>query len=60
VFRAKGKFISEGCRIDMRPKSRMLGDILHAFPVVIDRVTKVFEALDVIFLGNDSFHFFSF
>jgi hypothetical protein len=60
MFRPKGKFISEGCRIDMRPKSGMLRDILHTLPVVIDHVTEVFEALDVIFLGNDSFHFFSF
>jgi hypothetical protein len=60
VFRPEGKLISEGRRIDMRPKGRMLGDILHTLPVVIDYAMKVFEALDVIFLGNDSFHFFSF
>jgi hypothetical protein len=52
------KFISESCRIDMRPKSKMLGDVLHTLPVVIDHVMQVFETLKVIFLGNDSFHFF--
>ena len=60
VFGPKGKFISEGCGIDVRPKSRMLGDILHTLPVVIDRVMKVFETLDIVLFGNDSFHFFSF
>jgi hypothetical protein len=59
VFRPKGKLVSEGRRIDVRPKSRMLGNILHALPIIIDRVMKFFEALNVILFGNDPFHFFS-
>jgi hypothetical protein len=55
----KGKIVGEGGRIDVGPKGRMLGDILHALPVIIDRVTEFFEALDVILFGNDPFHFFS-
>jgi hypothetical protein len=60
MFRPKGKLVSEGCRVDVWPKCRMVSDILHSLPVIIDHVMKVFEAPDVIFLGNDSFHFFSF
>jgi len=56
VLRPKGEFVSKGGGIDMGLKSRMLGDVFHTFPVVIDYVMKVLEALDVIFLGNDSFH----
>ena len=59
MFGPKGKIIGEGGRIDVGPKGRMLGDILHALPVIIDYVMKLFEALDVILFGNDSFHFFS-
>jgi hypothetical protein len=60
MFRPKGEFIGEGCRIDVRPKSRMLGDIFHTLPVIIDRMMEVFKTLDVIFFGNNSFHFFTF
>jgi ADP-heptose:LPS heptosyltransferase len=60
VFRPKGKFVSEGRGIDVRPKGRMLGDILHTLPVVIDHMAKVFETPDIVLFGNDSFHFFSF
>jgi hypothetical protein len=51
IFGAKGKFIGEDCRINVRPKARMSGDILNAFPVIIDDMMKVFKALDVIFFG---------
>ncbi len=58
MLRPKGKFVSEGRRIDVGPKRRMLGDILHMFPVVIDHVMQVFEASDIIFFDNNPFHLF--
>jgi hypothetical protein len=36
----------------------MLDYVLNTFPVVIDYVMKVFEALEVIFFGHNSFHLF--
>jgi hypothetical protein len=37
----------------------MHGNILHALPIVIDSMMEIFEALDVILFGDNSFHFFS-
>jgi len=54
----EGEFISEGGAMDMRPKGRMFGDILHTFPVIIDIMMKVLETPDVIFFRDDSFHWF--
>jgi hypothetical protein len=57
IFGTKGELIGEGGRIDVGTNPRMLGNILHAFPIVIDGVMKIFQTLDVIRLGYDSFHF---
>ncbi len=54
----KGEFIGEGRGVDVRTKTRMLSNILHTFPIVIDNVMEVFKTLDVILFGDDSFHFF--
>jgi hypothetical protein len=58
MFRTKGEFIGEASGIDMRSKGRMLGYILHTLPVVIDNVMEVFQTLEVILFGDDSFHWF--
>jgi hypothetical protein len=57
IFGPEGEFIGESSRIDVGPKAGMLGDILHALPVVINDMVKIFKALDVILFGSDSFHF---
>jgi hypothetical protein len=56
MLRTKGKLVSEGCSIDVRSKSRMLGYILHTLPIIIDNVMEIFETLNVIFFGYDSVH----
>src|SRR5512139_2049401 len=57
IFGTKGEFIGESSRVDMRTNTWMLGNILHAFPVVIDSMMEIFQTLDVILFGHDSFHF---
>jgi hypothetical protein len=57
IFGTKGELIGEGGRVDVGTNSRMLGNILHALPVIIDGVMKIFQTLDVIGFGYDSFHF---
>ncbi len=57
IFGPESKFIGESSRIDVRPKTGMLGDVLHPLPVIIDNMMKIFKALDVILFGNNSFHF---
>jgi hypothetical protein len=59
MFGPEGKFIGEGGSIDVGPKTRMHGNILHALPIVINSVMKIFKALDVILFGDNSFHLFS-
>src|SRR4030042_230693 len=57
IFGTKGELIGEGGRVDVGTNPRMLGNILHALPVVIDGVMKIFQTPDVIRIGYDSFHF---
>ena len=57
IFGTKGEFIGEGGRVDVGTNPRMLGNILHTFPIVIDGMMKIFQTLDVILFGHDSFHF---
>jgi hypothetical protein len=57
IFGTKGELIGEGGRVDVGTNPRMLGNILHALPVIIDGVMKIFQTLDVIGFGYDSFHF---
>jgi hypothetical protein len=56
IFRAESEFISEGGGVDVRTKTRMLCNILNTFPIVIDDVMKVFEALDIVIFCHYSFH----
>jgi hypothetical protein len=58
MFGAKSELIGESSGVDVRTKTGMLCNILNPFPVIIDDMMKVFETLDVIFFGHDSFHFF--
>jgi len=58
MLRTKGEFVGESCRVDVRPEGRVLGRILHAFPIIIDDVMKVLETLKVIFLGDNAVHLF--
>jgi hypothetical protein len=58
MLRTEGQFIGEGCGFNVRPEGRVLGDILHPFSVVVDRMMKVFQALDIILFSDDSFHWF--
>jgi hypothetical protein len=55
----KGEFVGEGCRVDVRPEARVLCDILHTFPVIIDNVMKILKTLNIIIFCNNSFHLFS-
>ena len=57
IFGTKSEFIGESGSVDVGTNPQMLGNILHPFPVVIDSMMKIFETLDVIFFGHDSFHF---
>jgi hypothetical protein len=40
----------------MGPEGRVLGHILHALPVIIDRVMEFFEALNIIFFCHNRSH----
>jgi hypothetical protein len=58
MFRTERELIGESSGVDVGTKTGMLCNILYAFPIVIDDMMKVFETLDVIFFGHNSFHFF--
>jgi hypothetical protein len=56
MLRTKSELIGEGSGFNVWSEGRVLGDVLYALTVIIDRMMKVFKALNVILFGDDAFH----